>query len=81
MSKNITIPIEEHTRLVVTEKWMESICRAFYENCRLSAYGEKPTLEMTLDGKEQIIHLIKYFKPDIFYAITEAKIQDRGVER
>ena len=73
--QKIEISLAEHTHLLIAEKWMETICRSFYEHCRLDCFGEE--LEMELEGKDEIVKMIKFYNPEVYHAVMDCKKMEK----
>ena len=75
LMQKIEITLAEHTHLLITEKWIETICRSFYEHCRLDCFGEE--LEMEIAAKDEIVKLIKFYNPEVYHAIVQCKQMEK----
>ena len=73
--QTIELSLSEHTHLMIAEKWMENVCRTFYENCRLSYGGD--ALELSFGAEDDIVKLIKFYNPEVYNAVLTAKKEEK----
>ena len=73
--QTIELSLSEHTHLMIAEKWMENVCRTFYENCFLSSDGDEllPSISAEID----IARLIKFYNPEVYNAVLMAKKEEK----
>ena len=73
--QTVKLSISEHTHLMIAEKWMETICRTFYENCDLGFDGDE--LVPTISAEVDIARLIKFYNPEVYNAVLMAKKEEK----